>query len=317
METLRMDDMLLKCIRVVFTNETNDVCVYNDISKGFDALYTIVSIRDRNVAKVIAGRVAANKLFNGLVDFIGYFNQNNQLHLVFNYRNESSLSKREPVLAGESFEKRKEIAFNLIYALYETGINGETGKLLLQDVNLNLLPDGSVYLNYFFNFHGVDLMNEDEKISNLEFTTKAAMVAFEILSRKYAEKFSKTDKEGNKTFEYEKYPQELFFMYKRIEKNNFTSLNNIMNFIKTHLDELTEKRLGVFRVAMKMGAAVYDYIKINHTNFVVGAVVMFTVIYVVFFEMIPRFNAGRQGSENTYYSGMSNIGDVYLGEELD
>ncbi|MCL2056097.1 MAG: hypothetical protein FWH02_02630 [Oscillospiraceae bacterium] len=291
-------NMELEAVRTVLSNDVNEVGVYIDAKRDTGSYYTVVALSSSKIAKEIAGRMAITGLFSQNSDFIGSFTQRDVLHLVFNYHEESRLVNRESLYAP-NFTKRKEAALSLLAALGETEMSADIGMLLLTDENVNITPDGKIYLNYFLDFGKFS-----PSVQQDSYYREAAGFTFGILTREYAEKYDA---------QVEMYPHELRLMYKKMQNKAFRSLSQIMAFVRTLPESPSEQRFGLMRL---VGAAdtLKGYLLKNPANLFIAAMVIVTLGYLGY-QIAVRVAAGRNMRENTVYVGMQQIGEVYLGEE--
>jgi hypothetical protein len=291
-------NMELEIVRTVLVSDVSEVSVYSDTKRDTGSYYTVVSVYSKSVAKDLAGRIAIAGLFGGNGDFVGSFTHKDALHLVFLYHRESTLANREALYAG-TFVKRREIALNFLAALAETEIPGDLGRLLVSDRNVNLTPDGKVYLNYFLDFKGFTPSDEQDS-----FYRAAAEYAFDILTREYAAKYDN---------QVEQYPHELRLMYKKLQNKAFRSLSQIIAFVRTLPDKPAEQRFGIMKLA-GTATAVKDLLLKRPANLFLAIVVIMTLGYLGY-QVAIRAMASKSMEENTVYVGMQQIGEVYLGEE--
>lgn len=295
---IRALNMELEIVRTVFRSQVNEVSVYADVKRDSGTHYTVISIFSKSVAKEIAGRITLNGLFTQNSDFLGSFTHRDSLCLVFLYHPESRLANKEALYAP-SFAKRKEVALSFLTALAETEIGGDIGKLLISDANVNISPEGKVYLNYFLDFSEFTPSPDPD-----DFYRDAAGFAFDILAREYAAKYEQ---------QMELYPNELRLMFKKTENRAFKSHSQIMAFVRTLSDEPKEQRFGIMRLVDRLDK-IKDFLLKNPVNFFLVAVVLVTVGYLGY-QVAIRAMASRNIKENTVYVGMQVIGEVYLGEE--
>ena len=290
--------MELDMVRVVFKGALNEVGVYIDAKRDTGTYYTVVSIFSKPLAKLIAERIAVDGLFGQNGDFIGSFTHKDALHLVFVYRDESRLAYREALYAA-TFAKRKEVALNFLAALAETEIRGDVGMLLISDENVNLMPDGKIYLNYCFDFTKFSPNTTQD-----DFHSKAGSYVFDVLTREYAAKYEQ---------QVEMYPHELRLMFKKIQNRAFRSLSQIMMFIKALPDKPAEQKFGIARLLGAFGR-MKAFLSKNPSSLFLVSLVIVTAIYLGY-QIVIRVMADRNTRENTVYVGMRQIGEVYLGEE--
>ena len=291
-------NMEFEIVRTVLGNDSTEVSVYIDAKRDSGTHYTIISILSKSIAKDIAERMAVGGLFSQNRDFVGSFTHRDALHLVFHYYPESRLANKEALYAP-SFAKRKGIALSFLTALAETEIRGDIGRLLITGDNVNISPDGEVYLNYFLDFNKF-IPSPDQD----DFYRDAAKFAFDILSREYAVKYEQQT---------ELYPNELRLMYKKTKNRTFKSYSQIMAFIKTLSDMPKEQRVGIMRL-LGVFERIRSFLFKNPANLFLAVVVAVTLGYLGY-QLMIRATAEKSAKENTMYVGMQTIGEVYLGEK--
>jgi len=303
-------NMELEIVRTVLRNDVNEICVCTNTDTGAadggtvgKSYYTVISIFSKSIAKEIASRMAVSGLFAHISDFVGSYTHKDALHLVFAYNPESRLAYKEALYAP-TFVKRKEIALSILSALAETEMRGEAGKLLLSEENLNLTADGKVYFNYFLDFENMKLPEGPE--NGVEFYRDAAKLAADVLSREYEAKY-----DGRAAM----YPNDLRLMYKKVNTGAFRSISQIMAFVKTLPDKPVEQRFGVMRMA-GVFEGFFRLIFGKPANLLLTAVVLITLVYLGY-QIAVRVTAGQDTKRNTVYAGMTQIGDIYLGEDFD
>jgi len=291
-------NMELEIVRTVFRNDINEAGVYTDIKRDTGNYYTVVSIYSKSVAKDITGRMALKGLFSQNRDFIGSFTHRDALHLVFAYYPESRLMNKEAFYAP-TFAKRKDIALSFLTALAETELRGDVGRLLITGENVNITPDGKVYLNYYLNFQGFIPAEAEDA-----YHRDAADFAFGILTREYAAKYEQ---------QVEMYPHELRLMYKKTQNKSFRSFSQIMAFVNSLPDKPAEQRFGMTRL-LGVLEGLRNFVIKNPANLFLVVVVLITLGYLGY-QLAVRAITSRDMKENTVYVGMQQIGEVYLGEE--
>ncbi|MEG1773772.1 MAG: hypothetical protein RR320_02840, partial [Oscillospiraceae bacterium] len=132
--------MQLETVRTVLSNEVNEISVCVDLKRKSGVFYTVVSIISAPVRRKVAGIFASDGPLATNSDFIGLFSHGDSLNLVFLYREESLLSRREAIYAT-TFALRKQIVESLLVSLAETQLLGSIGLLLLSDRNINISPE--------------------------------------------------------------------------------------------------------------------------------------------------------------------------------
>ena len=289
--------MRLEPVRTVLKNEVNEIAVCVDLGRRTGVFYTMISITEPRVRLGVAALLAQG-LFSQTSDYLGSYSQGDRLNLVFLYRDENLLERQGPFYAT-SFAHRKRIAQNLVVALAESQVTGSVGLLLLSQRNLNIAPDLTVYLNYFLDFQKWDPDTEDS-----QFYRYAAQAVFQILSQEY-----ELRSEG----QFDSYPSELQAFYKKAETKGFLSHSAILAALKAMPDRPIELRVGVRRLAGRAGDLL-EWVKRRSRAIFVAALVLATVIYAGY-QITLRLSYRSAAEKNTAYAGLSNIGDVALGDE--
>lgn len=291
-------NMELEIVRTVFRSKASEASVYADRKRDTGSYYTVLSIYSKTVSKEIAERMALSGLFSSNSDFIGSFTHKDALHLVFRYHPESRLAGKESLYAS-SFAKRKELALGFLSALAETELPSDIGRFLITDENVNIAPDGSIFLNYFLDFTGYTPDYGEE-----EYYRDAARYAFRLLASEYAAKYEE---------QMDRYPDELRLMYKKTVNRAFKSLSQIISFVLAMPDAPQERHHGVRKI-LGVAQRCKRFVVKNSMMLFVTAMIAVTVVYLGV-QIGSRVIAGRNRRENTVYVGMQTIGEVYLGEE--
>lgn len=290
--------MQLEPVRTVLQNDVNEILVCVDLKRKTGAFYTVITITAPQIRRQVAGLLAGQGLFSSNSDFLGSFTYGDSLNLVFLYRQESLLEKREAIY-GSSFRKRKEMVESLLISLAETQVTGSVGLLLLASENINISPDATVYFNYFLDFakwkpeSGEDL-----------FYARTAELCFHILSREYSIKYD--DYLPN-------YPGELQVMQKKAQLHSFPSFNSILTFVKMIPDEPKEPSVGIRKLWERILAG-WAWVKAHSMALFLVTIVAVTLIYTGY-QIFLRVSYRQAAEKNTSYIGLENIGEVYLGDE--
>ncbi|MEG2174011.1 MAG: hypothetical protein RR135_00820, partial [Oscillospiraceae bacterium] len=201
-------NMQLETVRTVLTNEVNEISVCVDLRRKTGVFYTVVSIISGAVRRQVAGIFASDGPLATNSDYIGLFSHGDSLNLVFLYREESLLSRREAIYAT-TFALRKQIVESLLVSLAETQLVGSIGLLLLTERNLNISSDGTVYFNYFLDFD-----SWEPEVEESRFFLKTARLCFGILSRDYQARYNGI---------VSSYPGELQVFAKKTELQSFST----------------------------------------------------------------------------------------------
>ncbi len=291
-------NMELESVRTVFRNEVNDASVFIDKKRDSGVYYTVLSIFDKEISKDIVFRMSVSGLFSKNSDFIGSFSDKDALCLVFVYHPENRLLQREKININ-NFPKRRDMVLSLITEIAKTELTGDIGRLMLNEININISPDGDVYLNYFLDFSRLRQPRQDGA-----FFYELSSYVFELLSRDFEQRLNG---------EIERYPNELRLMYKKVTSRAFTSFNQLITFVKSLPDTLRVRRTGLARI-LDLFTSCYKYIVGKPMNVFILIIVTVTLVFLVY-QLSVRAVYTRRTRENTFYSGMEMIGNVYLGEE--
>lgn len=291
-------NMQLEPVRTVLANEVNAVAVCEDCRRDTGVFYTVISITAPEVRREVAGLMATARLFVGNRDFIGSFTQGDALNLVFLYRTENRLLSHEDVY-GTDFPHRREMAENFLTACAETQLEGSVGMLLLEERNLNLGRDGSVYFNYF-----LDFARWERETSPERFYSVVAVRAFDILSRDYTRQA-----EGSIT----NYPSELQVLYKKAQFGSFISLGGVLACVRALPARLSPPSRGLRRLWAAVLRGLH-FLQRHSMEFFLGILVTVTLVYLVV-QVSARVSAQKAADNNIVFQGLAQIGEVYLGDE--
>lgn len=289
-------NMELQIVRTVMENDVNDIFVCTDIKDNTGVYYTLISIKSQKFRKMIAGLMNTEGLFFGNEDFVGSFNHEDQLNLVFRYYHESLLSVMGSVYLY-SFVECKEAALAFVAAFAESGVNGSIGLLLLNERNINIYKDGGFQINYFLDF------SEWKECTDEEYTTTVAKSAFRILDINYREKYESE----------ELYPDDLRLYYLKMTSSGFNTFGQIIATIRQMADKPVEMR-GVFWWIKSRFKITKNFLFRNSINTFLTILIIVTAIYAAY-QIGIRIRANRANANNIDYYGIQTIGDVYLGDE--
>ncbi len=289
-------NMQLDIVRTVIQNPVNEISVCVDRKRETGVFYTLIAVYSIEVRKQIAHQLATADLFSANSDYLGSFTLKDTMYLLFRYHPENLLCDREAIYAP-TFAARKQLATWFLVACIESGFTPMFGSLLLQERNVNYSPDGKVYFNYFIDFEGATF-------DASTYYQKVSAYIFQMLSREYALKFEQ---------DVAQYPSELQVLDKKIQNNSLQSYNQILTFVKMLPDTPSPQNRGWRKLWAKVLAFV-AYLKKNATRIFLTIIVLVTLGYLSY-QIYMRVTAMQQAKKNIEYGGMSQIGDVYLGEE--
>ena len=173
--------MELECIRTVFQGKVNDIYICKDLNTGGEIPYTLLVIKDHNTARKYlqvfeqAGKQAVNS-------YIDSFSDKGDFCMLFEYRQE------RPIMdfymgTGLSLRESEEICINLILQCMESALPYPVLYLILQQRQIHLAKDGSIYWSYY-----LDLKDLDEKRSQKDCVLFCAILLKELLESKASSK---------------------------------------------------------------------------------------------------------------------------------
>ena len=290
--------MDLETVRTVLTNDVNQISVCSDEKRDAGVFYTLIAVKDAEIQRQLVQLIATTGLFLSNSDYLGSFTYQGALNLVFRFQPENRLANCEALYAT-SFAKRRELAVGLVAAAAATGITGAVGRLLLDERNVNLSPEGEIYFNYFLDFAQLDARDEQAA-----FFRDLATDAFDILSREYSVRFDR---------QVDYYPSELQVLYRKAQERGFGGFNQLLTFLKLLPDTPDERHFGVRKAFDRLGG-VRRFLARHSMAIFLAAIVAATVAYAGW-QITSRLGQRSSVRENTTYIGMETIGEVSLGEE--
>lgn len=291
-------NMQLEIIRTVLSNEVNEISVCEDLKRKTGVYYTMISIRSASVRRQVAQLLGAGGMLSTNRDYIGSFSHGDSLSLLFLYRQENLLLRREAIYATD-FAKRKRMVESMLVALAETQMDNSVGMLLLADRNINVANDGVIYFNYF-----LDFAKWKPEETDSDFYLATAKRCFDILAREYEAKY-----DGR----LQSYPSELQVFYKKAQLRSFTSFSTIMTFVKIIPDIPSEPSVG-FKKLFNGIKGIIREVRANASSFFILLLVTITVVFTGY-QITMRLTYRNQTKHNTVYNGMETIGEVFLGDE--
>jgi len=290
-------NMELEIVRTVLKNEINAISVCADLKSNNDDFYTLISISNTGLRKKVVALINGEDALATNSDFIGSFTMQDNLNLVFAYKKENILSKREAIYIS-NFADRKRVVTSLLVSCAEAEIYGELGKLLINDRNINIAPDGKIYFNYFLDF--ADLKSNS---IGLDYYNFLAEYSFKIIAREYELKYDENISE---------YPDEIQLFSKKIRNNSFKSYNLIITFIKMMSDKIDDRK-GLWAKFTNRLSSIKNWLSKKSLALFVLLLVIMTITYTAY-QIAVRSSVNKSNDKNTAYNGVNSIGDVYLGE---
>lgn len=173
--------MNLECLQIVKKSRVNDICVCRDLSTAAGNLYTLLMIKEHQVAKAYL-EVFEQAGMSAQDSYIHNFSEQGVFCMAFEYKQERPLSK---FYAGGSYTlaECETICENLIMTCMMSNLPYPILYLILKQGQINLARDHSVYLGY-----GIDLTELDTKKTERDCAVQCASIIRELLSSKKAQK---------------------------------------------------------------------------------------------------------------------------------
>ncbi len=290
-------NMRLEVVRTVLSNDVNEISVCVDTKRNTGAFYTMIAVSDATVRRQLALWIATEEAFTRNRDYLGSFSVQNTMYLLFAYHPERRLTEHY-TLYTQTFARRKQLAVSLLAACAQSGFSAQLGEAMLHRRNINLDQDGNVYLNYFLDLKPLQLTTD-------RYIQRLSQYVFEVLSQEYKEKLQQNMQD---------YPSELQVYYRKMQNNSFTSLHALLTTVKAMPDVLSVQKRGVFKLVAAAKSA-WQWLKRNATTLFVVGLLAVTLSYLGY-QIYARVVQSNQAASNISYSGLANIGDVYLGEEV-
>lgn len=173
--------MELNTVRIVRKSEANDVLICRDLNSDAGSLYTLLLIKDHGVVRQLLEmfeRSGGEKRSACIAEF----SWNGDFCMVFPYKQERPL---RDFYAGERFPlaRCEQICIHLVLACMTEGVPYPLLYLMLQQGQIHLAKDDSVYLSY-----QLDLSGLDASVSERECAVQCAAVLQELLAPKASQK---------------------------------------------------------------------------------------------------------------------------------
>lgn len=219
----RTEGMVLNSIQELFRGPSNEVLICQDLSAPIQVYYTLVVIKDRACARKALGILAEEPRGSesGEQGYLRCFSQNEDLCFLFEYRPERRL---EAFSKGQmtSLYVREQTCINLVMACLSTALPYPFLYLILEQGNIHLGKDNSVYFTPYF-----DLSMLDEHKTEADCTRRCVVTILELLES------------GRKK---KKQPKSYALLRRKIEKNAYQSFPELYRDIKvTAIPERREK----------------------------------------------------------------------------
>jgi hypothetical protein len=152
-------DMILEPVREVFDGPENSVSICRDLRSPLGAHYTLLTVKDRDVAKrlVAVFENSERALPEGSLPYIMCFAQNTLLCYLFEYREERKLSLFAPgqINTAKAWES---VCVNLVLECLSSPLPFPLIALSLEQGNVHLEKDGAVFLTPHYD---LSMLSED------------------------------------------------------------------------------------------------------------------------------------------------------------
>ena len=172
--------MQLNTIRVVRKGTANDVYICRDDSSQAGSLYTLWVVRDHNIVRQLLHMFESKG--DRMDAYLGSFSWNGDFCMVFPYKAERPMRS---FYNGDKFPlpKCEVICSNLVTACMTEGVPYPVLYLMLQQEQIHLAKDDSVFFSY-----QVGLEELDSTVGEKECVVQCARILMELLTPKSYQK---------------------------------------------------------------------------------------------------------------------------------
>lgn len=170
----------LKCIQIIKEDANSSIVICRDLNAAGNNLYTLLTIRKhKTVKKFLQIFEQVEKLEDISVEL---FSTEDEFCIVFPYKSERLLTN---FYTGNIFslDECEEICSNIILTCITSGLPYPILYLILEQRQLHLSRDHSVYLGY-----QIDLTKLDAKKTEKDCTIQCATILMELLEPKASQK---------------------------------------------------------------------------------------------------------------------------------
>lgn len=174
-------NMRLKCIHIVKKGTANDIMVCQDLNSSGGSLYTLLIVKKHKTARKFLEifEKSEQKENSSIVEC---FSVESEFFIVFPYKQERLLLS---FYNGKSYSltECEDICINVILTCISSGLPYPILYLILEQRQLHLSRDHSVYLGY-----QIDLSELDESRTERDCTVQCARLLIELLEAKSSQK---------------------------------------------------------------------------------------------------------------------------------
>lgn len=166
--------MKLEAVRIVLQNEVNDIIICRDINSAAKSLYTLLVIKDHQVARLYLD--IFERAASGAKDsYIESFSCGNSLCMVFEYKQERPLHTFYMATAY-SAEYCEKVCNNVLIACMTSKLPYPLLYLILSQKQLHLAEDSTVFIGY-----QMDLRELDAERNESDCVVKCAEILLELI----------------------------------------------------------------------------------------------------------------------------------------
>lgn len=245
--------MRLKTVNEVLHGPVNQVSVCSDLKKRGKEFYFLWTVKEHRVAKQILEAVHAKEQQNG-VPYLMCFSDGDSLCFLFPYQEERPLKR---FYKGQKLQYRDvlKIGIRMIEQCMICGLSPSLLYLVLEQEQIQLGRDGSIYFTY-----ALDLKNFDLEKKEKDCVLRCALLLEELILQ------SKTGKKKNlelirKKIRREQYTSfiELYHDFKVMMPSlgsNFFNKEELKNFYTVNHDRIFKLLLGLSSILLLVVIAV-------------------------------------------------------------
>lgn len=173
--------MGLKTVRIVKKGDVNDILICKDTGTADGSLYTLIVVKEHTTAKKYL-EIFEESDSAAKESYIDSFSQDGNFCMVFPYKNERPV---DSFYMGNSYTlaECEDVCINLILACITAAVPYPILYLMLEQNQIHLAKDHSVYFGY-----QIDLTGLDRTISEKECVVQCARILLELLAPKANQK---------------------------------------------------------------------------------------------------------------------------------